>query len=190
MTLRSRPVGPSDRARQVAARLNELQGVSEELDRAEALLRDLRADLAESEGDLEEQRMDWLRQRQDAETTLQAYRKRARELKARLSALESTGEEAPCPTCGRILEDHLERVQGVLKEEWDTVVLDGRWWRRRREQLDTKPESVLTLESRTLKLHAQIERNMEKAERTRWAVQELAELKEEAAELELGTPLV
>lgn len=184
------PLEPNERLRQVLDRIGQLEGVSAELDRAELLLRDLRADLAESEGDLEELRMDWLRKRQDAETTLQAYRGRARELRSRLGALESAGAEAPCPTCGRILADHLEKVLGVLREEWDSVVQDGRWWRRRWEQLDHKPDVVQALETRTLKLHAEIEHYMEKAERTRWAVQELAELKQEATELERRSPLV
>lgn len=184
------PLDPNERLRQVLDRIGQLEGVSDELDRAELHLQGLRADLAESEGDLEALRMDWLRKRQDAETTLQAYRSRARELRSRLGALQSAGDEAPCPTCGRTLADHLEQVLGVLKDEWDAVVQDGRWWRRRWEQLDRKPDDVQALETRTLQLHSQIEYYMEKAERTRWAVQELAELREEASELGQETPSV
>ena len=54
-------------------------------------------------GDMEEANMEWLRERQDAETHLLAYRDRARELKLRLQELESGGLETACPTCERVL---------------------------------------------------------------------------------------
>ena len=178
------PFESTERLRQVRARIAELSGSSNQLVEVEGLLQERRATLAETEGDLEVQRMDWLRERQDAETTLHAYRSRARELRSRIQSLESAGSEAPCPTCGRLLQDHLEEVLGTLREEWDSVVQDGRWWRRRRDQLDAKPEPIQELETRALRLHAKIERDTERAERMRWAVQELAELRDEEAELE------
>ncbi len=180
----SRAVDPDGRLAQARARIAELRGASEQLDSLERLLRDLRAELAVTEGDLEARRMEWLQERQDAETTLQAYRARARELRDRLAALKSGGAESPCPTCGRILNEQLAPVLTVLGEEWDSVVQDGRWWRRRRLQLDLKPEPVQELETKAVRLHAEIEQLAERAERARWPVQELAELREQVARLE------
>ncbi len=53
----------------------EFSGTLEQKNHA---LRELRADAAEVNGDMEVANMDWLRERQDAETHLMAYRDRAR----------------------------------------------------------------------------------------------------------------
>ncbi len=72
-------------------RVQELRRLPEALRVKARELRELRADAAEVAGDLEVANMDWLRERQDAETHLLAYRDRARELKDRLKQLEGGG---------------------------------------------------------------------------------------------------
>ncbi|GMV04982.1 MAG: hypothetical protein AMXMBFR53_12620 [Gemmatimonadota bacterium] len=147
--------------------------VAAELRAAEREGRALRADAAEVDGDLEVATMDWLRERQDAETTLHAYRDRARELKARIRNMERSGPEAPCPTCGRVLEAHYDEVLGELKEEWEAIVQDGSWWKRRWEQLELKPSHLQDLEGRSLRLHAALEATSERAELLRARLAEL-----------------
>ncbi len=134
----ARPSPPAARATRPGRRA----ALGNELRSSERELRALRADHAEASGDLEETTMEWLRERQDAETHLLAYRDRARELKGRLSHLEASGADAPCPTCGRVLEEHVAEVVRRLREEWETVVQDGSWWKRRREQLELKPSGI------------------------------------------------
>ncbi len=150
--------------------------VAAELRAAERELRVLRADAAELGGDLEVATMDWLRERQDAETTLGAYRDRARELKGRLRRLESAGPEAPCPTCGRVLQSHYEEVLQELEEEWEGVVQDGSWWRRRWEQLELKPQHLQELEGRSVRLHATLDASSERVELLRARLAELESL--------------
>lgn len=135
------------------------------LDQKKQALREVRADAAEVNGDMEVANMDWLRERQDAETHLMAYRDRARELKARLQEMESGGAEAPCPTCGKVLADHHPRVITQLREEWESIVQDGSWWKRRREQLDLKPPALQDLESQSVRLQARIEAYSKEVER-------------------------
>lgn len=147
--------------------------VAAELRGAERELRALRADAAEVDGDLEVATMDWHRERQDAETTLYAYRDRARELKARIRKMESAGPEAPCPTCGRVLESHYGEVLRELKDEWEAIVQDGSWWKRRWEQLELKPSHLQELEGRSLRLHAALEATSERAELLRARLAEL-----------------
>jgi exonuclease SbcD len=149
--------------------------VASEFRAAEGELIASRADVAETDGDLEVATMDWLRERQDAETTLHAYRDRARELRSRIKRMESTGPEAPCPTCGRVLESHYEEVLGRLKEQWESVVQDGSWWRSRWEQLELKPEALQDLEVRSLRLHAALEAGSERVELLRARLRELDE---------------
>lgn len=137
----------------------------------------LRADATEVAGDLEVETMEWHRERQDAETHLRAYRDRARELKGRLETLQSSREDAPCPTCGRLLEEYHEKVLAVLQDEWDSVVGDGKWWRRRTEQLELMPEALREVESRSIRMHADVEALAEQVEMARSAVRELEDLK-------------
>jgi exonuclease SbcC len=144
-----------------------------ELRAREHELRDLRAEWAEVTGDVEQASMDWLRERQDAETQLLAYRDRARELKARLAQIQAGGPDSPCPTCGRPLADHLKDVRVQLREEWESVVQDGLWWKRRREQLEGKPEHLRGLEGRGVRVGAAVESGAERVERVRARVREL-----------------
>jgi len=133
----------------------------------EARLRGLRADAVEASGDLEAGMLGWARERQDADSKLTAYRDRARELRDRIRALEAAGPAAPCPTCGRPVGDDQPRLLETLREEWEGVIQDGRWWKRRRDQLDPKPEALRELESRVHRLHAGMEETGEALERER-----------------------
>lgn len=165
--------GPSDSGdKKHDKAMRRLEGASEELRADELAARELRAEWAVVTGDTEQATMEWLRERQDAETTLQAYRDHARELKARLGQLDTGGAEAPCPTCGRPLADHLSDVRIRLREEWESIVQDGSWWRRRREQLEDKPEQLRTLEERTLRLHAAMQEATERLEIARRRLRE------------------
>ncbi|RMH18646.1 MAG: hypothetical protein D6701_05980 [Gemmatimonadetes bacterium] len=187
--LRAEKDGSADAAPSPAgdlgARLAELEPVPMRLSELEERLRDLRADAVEVAGDLEVENMEWLRQRQDAETHLQAYRDRARELKGRLGELRARGAESTCPTCGRELEGLLDTVVKQLEEEWESVVQDGRWWKRRREQLELKPEKLRSLEGRSIRLQAEIERLTEEVERLRGQQSELLEVRRRMAEADV-----
>ena len=144
-----------------------------ELRAREHELRELRAEWAEVTGDVEQATMEWLRERQDAETHLQAYRDRARELKARLADIMEGGADALCPTCGRPLADHLQDVRVQLREEFESVVQDGSWWKRRREQLDGKPEHLRAIEGKGVRMNAAVEGGAEAVERVRLRVRDL-----------------
>jgi len=161
--------GAGDRVEEA---LRRLEGAPEQLRVEERAVNELRGEWAEVTGDVEQATMEWLRERQDAETTLQAYRDRARELKQRLAQIESGGPDAPCPTCGRPLADHLSDVRIQLREEWESVVQDGSWWKRRREQLEDKPEQLRALEGRALRMHAVMEGAAERLEVARARVLE------------------
>jgi DNA repair exonuclease SbcCD nuclease subunit len=149
--------------------------VEAELRSAERELKALREDVAEVDGDLAAAAMDWHRERQDAETTLHTYRDRARELKGRIRQMESAGPAAPCPTCGRVLESHYDEVLTELREEWEGIVQDGSWWKRRWEQLELKPEHLQEIEGRSLRLHAALEATSERVELLRARLSELGD---------------
>ena len=168
------------------ARVEELRRLPEALRSKARELQALRADGIEAGGDLEVANMDWLRERQDAETHLLAYRDRARELKVRLQQLEEGGKDTACPTCDRVLSERFESVLDVIREEWESVVQDGSWWKRRKEQLDLIPTPVQDLEGKTLRLHAAIEECTEEVERLRARLPELAEAEDTLAMIQMA----
>lgn len=163
------------------AQVQELHRLPEAVRMKERELREMRADAAEVSGDMEVANMEWLRERQDAETHLLAYRDRAREVKVRLQQLEAGGSESECPTCERLLAERFESVLTVLGEEWESVVQDGSWWKRRREQLDFKPSDLQDLEGKAIRLQAAIEECAEEVERLRARLPELEEAEDTLA---------
>ena len=163
------------------ARVLELRRLPEALGAKTRELRGLRADAVEVGGDLEVANMDWLRERQDAETHLLAYRDRARELKVRLQQLEEGGKDTACPTCDRVLSERFQAVLDVIREEWESVVQDGSWWKRRKEQLDSKSAHLKDLERKSIRLHATIEACTEEVERLRARLPELTEAEDTLA---------
>lgn len=126
-----------------------------------------RGDWVEAAGDLDAETLQWAQERQDADSKLQAYRDRAAELRTRIRALELDREKAACPTCDRALGEHFKKLLSTLQSEWENVVQDGRWWKRRREQLDAKPENLRKLEEHALRLQARVEVAAEALERLR-----------------------
>ncbi len=168
------------------ARVHELRRLPDAVRVKARELRGLRADAVEVGGDLEVANMDWLRDRQDAETHLLAYRDRARELRVRVQQLNEGGRDAACPTCDRVLSERFESVLEVLREEWESVVQDGSWWKRRKDQLDLKPVHLQELEGKSIRLQARIEGCTEEVERLRARLPELAEAEDTLAGAEDG----
>lgn len=182
------PVESSDRAEadiegveaELAAlreRIESVDPVEVELQEAEEEEQRIRGEVAEADGDAESAVMDWLRERQDAETTLNAYRDRARELAKRLRELEERGEDAECPTCGRALGARYEQALTLLREEYDGLVQDGKWWRRRWDQLAEKAPEVQRRESAVVRLQAELEEAGERLHRARLRLREEDELR-------------
>lgn len=163
--------------RRLESRVLEVEAAARLIPSWEADLRELRAESAVVSGDLDEAVAEWLREKQDAETQLMVYRDRARELKGRLTEVETAGPDTDCPTCGRPLEEHTEDVALTLREEWESVVQDGQWWKRRLEQLEPKPDSIQEVESRERELLAGVEELAERIEGARVGQQDLAGLK-------------
>jgi hypothetical protein len=163
--------------------LRALEDVPTRVTELEKGLQDLRERQTEHTGDVEAATMDWHRERQDAETHLHAYRDRGRELKERINTLKALGPESSCPTCGRLLEEYAEKVLKELEEEWEDLVQDGLWWRKRWEQLGNKPETLQDLEGRSIRLNAEFEDLTEQLERARSALREQDELRVRAREV-------
>ncbi len=139
----------------------------------------VRAERDAAQAEQEEARTVWLRDRQDAQTKLQGYRDRAAELKEQIQQIRTLGPEGACPTCGRPVGDDFERLLDEMEEQWVSLVQDGKWWKSRADQLDQKPEELVSLERRLSELGAQAEEKSRRHTRCEEAVKELGRLREE-----------
>jgi hypothetical protein len=110
------------------------------------------ADWVEASGEAEACAMEWAKTRQEASSRLLAYRERAKEIRERIHLLQTQGASARCPTCRRPLEEAHPGLLALLEEEWEDIVQDGTWWKRRRQQLEEKPAQLRDLEERALRL--------------------------------------
>lgn len=148
-----RPAGPLERrverlVVEARRRAERLSGAREGVAELEVRLRAVREEEKAARAGVDEGTAAWLRERQDAETRLLLYRDRERELRGELRDLDGAEERARCGGCGRPLGERAGKVREARKEEWKAVVQDGRWWRRRRDQLETRPEELEAAEAR------------------------------------------
>ena len=155
------------RVREARDEVERLSRSPERVADAEARLGALREEAAVVQGDADAAAMVWLRERQDAETRLLLHRDRERELRGRLEDIRKAGSAPACATCERPLGGRANAVRRARREEWEAVVQDGKWWRRRRAQLDLKPDELKALETRALSLGAEIADLAEELERRR-----------------------
>jgi exonuclease SbcC len=85
----------------------------------------------------------WQREAQDVEARIRMLRRQADDLKIQLEQLESTGADGVCPTCKRSLGAEYDRVVSVVRGQYEEVVQDGKWHRKREEQLASEPSAVI-----------------------------------------------
>lgn len=141
----------------------------------------MRAEREEVAAELEEKKNAWLRDRQDAETKLQTFRDRAKELQEQIRQIRETGPAGACPTCGRPMGADYERLLDQFEDLFQEVKQDGVWWKSRFEQLADKPDEVAELEKHDRALNEAIEDRANKYTRCQAAVQELDGLRGDRA---------
>ncbi|HEX6911435.1 MAG TPA: SMC family ATPase [Longimicrobium sp.] len=125
---------------------------------------------------LDEKKSAWLADKQDAFTKLTTYRDRARELKDQIAEIRRLGPEGTCPTCGRPVGNDYERLLDELNDQLLVLVQDGKWWSKRHEQLEPKPDEVGELETLLRQLSEAVEDRSRKLTRCQSAVAELEQL--------------
>ncbi|HEU5174530.1 MAG TPA: SMC family ATPase, partial [Gemmatimonadaceae bacterium] len=132
--------------------------------------------LREVEEQLELRRTEWVRDRQEAETKTEALREQYAELKQQRDQLAVLGAESPCPTCTRPLGATYTTVLEDLDSRLETVRVDGKYYKTRREQLDAMPEDLTALEERRRAATEEAARLERRLTRVQLGVQELAML--------------
>ena len=144
-----------------------------------ANLATVRNALVESERELDEARTAWTRDKQEAETRLDALRTQYAELEEQRKKLEGLGEESPCPTCGRPLGKSYRSVLDLLSDQIETVSVDGNYYRQRLEQLGRVPENVEVLDERRRTSQQEVASTERRLLKIQNALTELASLLEQ-----------
>lgn len=138
-------------------------------------LQTLRTQLHDVEAELDRERTAWARDRQEAETRLDALRRQYGELSEQHERLEGLGAESPCPTCGRPLGDTYRSVLDQLHEQMETVRVDGNYYRQRSEQLSATPVVVEEAEARRSQLRQDLQAAEKRLGRIQGAMGEAAD---------------
>jgi len=169
------------RLRERRAKIEAAPGLEEQVTTE---LTDKRRELQRTDEELEARRTDWVRDRQEAETKLEALRRQHAELKDQRERLVAAGENGICPTCARPLGDHYRSVLDLIDDQLNTALVDGSYYRKRLDQLVEMPPAVKALgEQRRLALDgvSKLERRLA---RVQSAVQELAQIGREIVQKE------
>jgi exonuclease SbcC len=181
----------AERARSGAEEEARLIERAAQLESAPQLERDTSANLATQRGalalverEVEEARTSWVRDRQEAETRLEALRTQFAELDEQRKTLEGMGEESPCPTCGRPLGASYRGVLDLVSEQVETVRVDGNYYRQRTEQLSRTPETLDLLEERRRQLLQEVTASERRYLKIQNALAEMTQVQEQRAKAE------
>jgi len=166
-------------------RLEKLEEAPRFLEKYRAELAAARERLAEAEKAVAAAQSDWVQRREETRTKLETYRERARELKEQVKQLEKAGPDGVCPTCERPLGAQFDAVVGRLRDEWDTLVQDGKWLKQRLDQLEAKkPDELVAAEAARAEAQRAIEEATQRVARCEDALKELERLRAEQAQRE------
>ncbi len=144
-----------------------------------------REELRGTEARVEQQRTEWVRDHQEAETKLKALRDQYAELKEQRERLARLGEDGACPTCTRPLGVHYRTVLEDLDAKLETLSVDGKYYRNRIEQLEATAEELKALEEHRRHLSDEMTRLDRRFAKIQLAVQELGQLTREIETKEL-----
>jgi DNA repair exonuclease SbcCD ATPase subunit len=154
-------------------RMRALQSAPDLLAQYATELERLRPELAAAESRAELLHDEWSQKRQDVDTRLAAYRRRAEELARQIERLAAAGAAGACPACEQPLGAQLERMIARLDDEVYINTQDTKWLTQRQAQLERKPPDLAEAETRRARLRASVDDRAQRAARCEQAVQEL-----------------
>ena len=116
-----------------------------------------RKEQQELENRITELRTEWARDRQEAETKRQDFLAQHDELKKQREKIADLGPDGPCPICTRPLSDHFREVLDDIDGRMHEIVVNGRYYAKRLDQLKAIPEPLAALEAKARDLRAVVE---------------------------------
>jgi len=130
---------------------------------------------------LETRRTEWVRDRQEATTKRDALRAQYQDVKIHRDRIVDLGDDGVCPTCQRPLGEHYRTVHDSLDEQLETILVDGKYFGTRLEQLDAMEPEFKALEEQRKALRQEVNELERQVTRCQAAVQELAQVGREVA---------
>jgi exonuclease SbcC len=165
----------------LSARETELAPAPELEEDASQKLAAARIELADVQSKLDVSKMEWARDKQEAETKRATLLQQLRETEAQREQIATLGETAPCPVCRRPLGTHMRQFLDELDASLETIKFDGKYYRQRMEQLADMPPAIAALDERCKELTDQVAKLDRRLIKVQAAIQELATLKRELA---------
>ncbi|MHB1327571.1 MAG: AAA family ATPase [Gemmatimonadales bacterium] len=139
------------------ARLGELPDQAQ-LEATRAELTVLQQSAHQAAHALEEQRTEWVREKQDAETMRKGLLNEYEEVAEQKERLEAAGAAGICPTCGKPLGAELAGVLDDLESRLADIRGDGKHYRARIEQLSREPDGVAAAKRALEQVEADLKR--------------------------------
>ena len=161
---------------QIRERLVKIEGAPALEPDVTAALEWARAELEQTQRDLEERRTDWVRDQQEAETKRQSLLEQLQDVQRQREQIVELGEGGTCPICARPLGTHFRSVLDVLDSQIESITVDGKYYRGRIEQLQQTPPELGSLDERRRAVFDNIGKLERRLAKVQAAVQELATL--------------
>jgi exonuclease SbcC len=171
----------SEELTQKRERLDRVRLAPQQEEEATEKLEARRRDVEAALGSIEGLRTDWVRDRQDAETKREALLTQYNELKEQRERITQVGEDGVCPTCMRVLGASFRSVLDQLEEQMETITVDGRYFKKRLEQLEQIPPEIQKLEDHRRELQRDVGELERALARIQSAVAEVSTLSREIA---------
>jgi len=116
----------------------------------------VQADLGNTSEEVEVVRTAWVRERQDAETQRRNLLAQHKDLEEQRALLEGAGPGGICPTCSRPLGEEYASVLELLGRQVEEVENQGKYYRRRIEELHAEPVALARLTARRAELDKEV----------------------------------
>ncbi|HSG81055.1 MAG TPA: SMC family ATPase [Gemmatimonadota bacterium] len=131
----------------IARRITEQEEKSQARDELKEKLAEQEATYERLEKEREEAASHWQGDKQEVAAQLRILLDQAKELEEKVGQLEKEGPDGACPTCQRPLGAEYENVLRLVRDQYESVVQDGKWYRKREKQLAAEsPELVAARE--------------------------------------------
>ena len=163
----------SDELTATRARQATLATIAATQDEYAALIKVRTAALESHTAALEARRTEWVRDRQEAITRRDALRLQYQDVKSHRDRIVDLGEDGVCPTCQRVLGEHFRAVHDGLEEQLETIMVDGRYFTTRLEQLEGMEGEFKDLEEQRKAMRQEVNELERALARAQTASQEL-----------------
>ncbi|NIR45655.1 MAG: SMC family ATPase [Gemmatimonadetes bacterium] len=163
----------------LSKRIAEQEKNARDRDELKEKLAEQEAECERLEKKREEAAASWQRDKQEVNAQLRILLDQAKELEEQIEGLEKEGPDGTCPTCRRPLGAEYEEVLTLVRNQYEEVVQDGKWYRKREKQLESEPAEVAEARERLARSRQGLERLVSKLADAESALAQTASLKSE-----------